>query len=152
MPYRAVPGRAGGSRAGRTPQLTRCPRSTPGLTCQPLEPRSPRGERYRGAPRRRGGRAGRRPAALRGNCAETARPRRGVWGLLQVSGGAQVVPGLRGSPEQGRGQVEGGGLTGGAFRPAGKSMVSEQEDEVQAAKVGGGRFRLTTEEKRDSSH
>lgn len=36
--------------------------------------------------------------------------------------------------------------------PAGKSMVSEQKDKVQAAKVGRGRFGLTTEEKRDSSH
>lgn len=44
------------------------------------------------------------------------------------------------------------GLTPGAFPPAGKSMVSEQTDKVQAAKVGRGRFRLTTEEKRDSSH
>lgn len=35
---------------------------------------------------------------------------------------------------------------------AGKSMVSEQKDKVQAAKVGRGRFGLTTEEKRDSSH
>ncbi|XP_010725788.1 homeobox protein EMX2 [Meleagris gallopavo] len=34
----------------------------------------------------------------------------------------------------------------------GKSMVSKQKNEVQEAKVGRGRFGLTTEEKRDSSH
>lgn len=155
----AAPRRAVPYRAGPGAPVRGTPRNRPGVPGASLgslssrwSPAAPRGSGTGGRPAVVAGGAGRRPAALRaplrGNCAAL----RGVWGLLQVSGGAQVVPGVRGSPDQSRGQVDGGGLTGGAFRPAGKSMVSEQEDEVQAAKVGGGRFRLTTEEKRDSSH
>lgn len=71
-------------------------------------------------------------------------------GTVQAGHGAGRARSISAHPDT---DVRAGvGLKPGAFPFAGKSMVSEQTDKVQAAKVGRGRFRLTTEEKRDSSH